>query len=128
MAERDPPRLRYEFDPHSPLHLPVPVTAQTWLLGALLAQGALGAFDTLYNHEHVERLRRRPAARPELALHAIREAIYAALFLGLAWFAWHGIAALVIGGVVAAERVEDGESTRLDSSESQISYAVFCLT
>jgi hypothetical protein len=103
MAERDPPRLRYEFDPHSPLHLPPLRTVTAWLLGILLAQGALGAFDTLYNHEHVERLRHRPQARPELVLHAIRESIYAALFLGLAWFAWQGAAALAIGALVAAE-------------------------
>jgi hypothetical protein len=79
------------------------MTAETWLLGFLLAQGALGAFDTMYNHEHVEGLRRRPAARPELVLHAIREAIYAALFLGLAWFAWQGIAAAAIGALLLAE-------------------------
>ena len=79
------------------------MTAEAWLLGLLLAQGTLGAFDTLYNHEHVEGLRRRPAARPELVLHAIREAIYASLFLGLAWFAWQGAAAAAIGALLLGE-------------------------
>ena len=79
------------------------MTAEAWLLGILLVQGALGAFDTLYNHEYVERLRARPVARPEVALHAAREAIYAALFIGLAWFDWHGAAAWVIGVLLAGE-------------------------
>src|SRR5437667_152605 len=61
------------------------------LLFTLLAvQGALGAFDVLYHHELGERLPWRPSARGELALHGVRNALYAMIFLGLAWAEWRG--------------------------------------
>jgi hypothetical protein len=71
----------------------------------LIAQGAMGGVDTVLNHEHVARLPHRPEARPELGLHVLREAIWASLFFGLAWFAWHGAAALAIAALMAAEIV-----------------------
>lgn len=74
-----------------------------WLSALLVLQGVMGAIDTIVNHELLERLSRRPEARGELALHAGREAVYAALFLGLGWFAWLGAAALVIGLLLLAE-------------------------
>lgn len=74
-----------------------------WLPALLLLQGVLGAFDTLYNHEIVAKLAQRPEARPELVLHSAREAVYAALFLGFAWFAWQGALAWLIALLVAAE-------------------------
>jgi hypothetical protein len=55
----------------------------------------------------LEHLPRRAALRPEVGLHSIREALYAVLFLGLAWFEWHGAAALVIAAVLAAEIAVD---------------------
>lgn len=76
------------------------------LLPTLLTiQGVMGGIDTLLNHELIERLPHRLEARREVGLHSIREAIYAALFGGLAWFEWHGattlfIAALLVGEVV----------------------------
>jgi MFS family permease len=69
----------------------------------LTVQGVIGGADTLFNHELVERLPSRPDARTEIGLHAIREAIYGALFCGLAWYAWHGWTALVILALLAAE-------------------------
>jgi hypothetical protein len=69
----------------------------------LAAHGAMGGFDTLVNHEIVERLPHRSSARREIGLHAIREAIYASLFVGLALFEWHGSAALAIAGLLGAE-------------------------
>ena len=63
----------------------------------------MGAIDTLVNHEFIEALPYRPAARREIGLHAVREAIYAMLFMGLAWFEWNGAFALLIGALVAAE-------------------------
>ena len=81
--------------------------AETLLLYLLAAQGVLGAVDTLLNHELVERLPRRPEVRPELALHALREALYGVIFVGLGWFEWHGGAAFVIGAVLAAELLVD---------------------
>jgi hypothetical protein len=74
-----------------------------WLPALLVLQGALGAIDTLFNHELVARLAHRREARGELALHAAREAVYAALFLGFAWFAWQGAFAAILGALLAAE-------------------------
>ena len=71
----------------------------------LLAQGAMGGFDTLVNHELIERLAHRPEARREIGLHSIREAIYAVLLGGLGWFAWQGALALVIAALVVTEIV-----------------------
>ena len=73
-----------------------------WLL---VAQGVIGGTDTLLNHELIERLPYRVAARGEIALHAAREFIYGTLFVGLAWFSWHGSAALVIAGLLVVEVV-----------------------
>jgi hypothetical protein len=69
----------------------------------LVAQGVLAGVDTVLNHEFLARLPKRPEARPELALHVAREAIWAALLIGLAWFAWHGAFAWVIAGLLAIE-------------------------
>jgi uncharacterized protein len=74
-----------------------------WLPALLALQGVLGAIDTLVNHEWLEALPHRRAARAELGLHALREAVYAALFLGFAWFAWLGTFAAVIGALLIAE-------------------------
>jgi hypothetical protein len=69
----------------------------------LLVQGVMGGIDTLLNHELIARLPQRPEARTEIGLHVIREAIWACLFAGLAWFAWHGAAAAVIAALLVAE-------------------------
>ena len=69
----------------------------------LLAQGVMGGVDTLLNHELIAQLPKRPEARTEIGLHVLREAVWAALFVGLAWFAWHGALALVIAALLAAE-------------------------
>jgi uncharacterized protein len=63
------------------------MTAVLWLL---VSQCVLGAFDNLWHHEITERLPAKRSARYELSLHAAREFIYGALFLGLAWREWHG--------------------------------------
>lgn len=76
------------------------------LLPALLvAQGAIGGIDTLVNHEIIERLPHRVEARDEIGLHWMREAIYACLFGGLAWYEFHGAAAAFIAAVVLGEVV-----------------------
>ena len=79
------------------------MTPETLLPLLLIAQGVVGGVDTVLNHELIERLPHRVQARNEIGFHAIREAIYATLFGGLAWFEWHGAAAAVIGAVVFAE-------------------------
>ena len=69
----------------------------------LAAQGVLGGIDTLVNHEWLAKLPQRPDARGEIALHSLREANYAVLFGGLAWFSWHGGLAYILGGLLLAE-------------------------
>ena len=57
----------------------------------LFVLAILGAADTLYYHEWRAKL---PAlgrqARSELKLHALRDFIYAVLFISLPWIAWQG--------------------------------------
>lgn len=69
----------------------------------LAAQGLVGGLDTLLNHELIERLPYRAEARDEIGLHALREATYACLFLGIAWFDWHGALAGVLVFLLAVE-------------------------
>jgi hypothetical protein len=73
------------------------------LLGLLVIQGILGGFDTVVNHDIIENLPGRPSARTEVGLHALREALYASLFAGIGWFAWHGAMVGVVGGLLFAE-------------------------
>lgn len=69
----------------------------------LAVQVLLGAFDNLWHHELGARLPRQTSARRELALHASREAIYAVVFIGLAWSEWHGALAWLLGALLLAE-------------------------
>ncbi len=71
----------------------------------LIAQALLGAFDNLWHHEWAARLPQQRGARRELALHAAREALYGALFLGLGWWAWHGAWAALVAAVLGVEVV-----------------------
>jgi len=71
----------------------------------LIFQALLGAFDNLWHHEWAARLPQQRGARRELTLHAIREALYGALFLGLAWWSWHGALAAVVAAILAIEVV-----------------------
>jgi uncharacterized protein (TIGR01777 family) len=71
----------------------------------LSVQAVLGAFDNLWHHELRARLPQRVSARHELALHSARECIYGLLYLGLAWFEWHGAWALLLAGLLLVEFV-----------------------
>jgi hypothetical protein len=70
----------------------VPIVLMKLVLYLLIALAILGAFDTLYYHEWRARL---PAlgrsASSELRLHALRDFVYAILFIGLPWLAWQGM-------------------------------------
>lgn len=77
----------------------------TLVFSLLTVQTLLGALDTFWNHEHVERLPSRRGARVELALHAAREFVYVFLFLALAWREWHGAWALAVAGALLVEVV-----------------------
>ena len=71
----------------------------------LLAQGAIGAFDTLWFHEWRGRLPSRAEARLELSLHAARDFVYTVLFATFAWCTWEGAWAAVVMGLLAVEVV-----------------------
>jgi len=61
------------------------------VLNLVIAQGLMGAFDTLYHHELGEALPQQPSAAVELRIHAGRSLVYGILFLGLAWLVWGGV-------------------------------------
>ncbi len=69
----------------------------------LSVQALIGAFDNLWHHELEAKLPQHISARYELVLHASREAIYAVLFLGLAWVRWEGAWAWVLALLLAVE-------------------------
>ena len=74
-----------------------------WLLAA---QGALGAFDTVWYHEWRARLPRGgPVAARELRLHAARDFLYAAIFATLPRIEWRGTWTTVFVVILAAEIV-----------------------
>ena len=60
---------------------------EAWLPWLLVLQGVLAGGDTVLNHEIIARLPQKPSARPELAMHVVRELIWTVLLVGLAWFA-----------------------------------------
>jgi len=98
------------------------MTPLLWTLVAI--QIAMGAFDTFYHHELTERLAWRASQRHELQLHSIRNFFYAWLFLVLGWLELHGIWAMMIIVVLAAEIiitlmdfVEEDLSRKLPASE-----------
>lgn len=73
----------------------------------LIVQGVIGGVDTLVNHEWLVRLPHRVEAKREIGLHALREAGYGLLFAAIAWFAWHGTWAVLIGVLLLAALVVD---------------------
>jgi hypothetical protein len=95
-----------------------------WVLGLLIAQGALGAIDTVYHHELTVALPRRRSAQKELTIHAIRALLYAIVFASIANVDFHGnwvffIAALVIVEVFLTlwDFVLEDDSRKLPSTE-----------
>ena len=98
------------------------MTSLLWILIAI--QIVMGVFDTFYHHELTERLAWRPSQRYELQLHSVRNMLYALLFLVLGWLEVHGILAMLIIAVLAAEIVitlmdfvEEDMSRKLPASE-----------
>jgi hypothetical protein len=72
----------------------------------LLANGVLGAVDTLWYHEVRAGLPRRPDLYgTELRLHAARDAVYAVLYGTIGWWAWRGAWVGVLGALLAVEIV-----------------------
>ncbi len=90
----------------------------------LLAQGLLGAFDTLWYHEYKQQLPRNASAKIELRLHASRDFAYAVVFGSLAWMLWLGswawlfLAILVFEiGITLWDFIEEDISRRLPAGE-----------
>lgn len=77
----------------------------SWVYSLMTVQGLLGGLDNLWHHEITERLPARRSAARELSLHAVRELIYAFLFLALAWLRLQGIWALGLAMLFALEIV-----------------------
>lgn len=93
-----------------------------WFL--LCVQMALGTFDMLFHHELTERLAWRPSQRRELVLHALRNFLYAVLFVALACLEPRGVWAWALAAVLAVELlvtladfVEEDLTRRLPASE-----------
>ena len=72
-------------------------------IAALLVHAAIGATDVVLNHELIAKIPSLPNAGPEQCLHGARELVFSGLFLALAWFEWHGLAALAIAALLLAE-------------------------
>ena len=72
-----------------------------WIL--IFIQVAMGGFDTIVHHETTERLAWRPSQQHELRLHGVRNLIYGLLFVTLGWFEVHGLWAIAVIVLLAAE-------------------------
>lgn len=72
---------------------------------ALIVHGCIGGADVIFNHEIIARIPSLPNSGPEEVLHSARELLFAVLFFSLAWFEWHGAAALFIAAIIAAELI-----------------------
>jgi uncharacterized protein len=83
----------------------------------MLVQIVMGGFDTIYHHELTERLSWRASQQHELALHAGRNLLYAAVFILLGWFDTSGAWALALLALLTIELV----ITLLDFVEEDLS-------
>ena len=75
------------------------------VLNLIIAQGLMGAFDTLYHHELRVALPQQPSAALELRIHAGRSLVYGLLFAGLAWLVWGGAWLLLLAAMLLTEVV-----------------------
>ena len=71
----------------------------------LIFQALLGGFDVIWNHEWKENLPGKLTARLEQKIHGLRELLYAVIFVGLAWYSWHGFWAWVLFCLLVVEIV-----------------------
>lgn len=81
---------------------------------ALLAHAASGGTDVVLNHQLIAKIPSRPNAGAEQCLHCARELVFAAIFVALAWFEWHGVAALLIAGLLLTELLISGVDTVIE--------------
>jgi hypothetical protein len=99
---------------------------------ALLLHGVIGGMDVILNHELLARLPSSPTAGPEQRMHALRELLFAAIFVSLAWFEWHGplawwIVALFAGELLVSARdvVIEGDTRVLPVPERILHLFLF---
>lgn len=103
------------------------------LWSLIMIQIAMGAFDTLYHHEFTERLAWRPSQGHELKLHAVRNFLYAFIFIVLGCFEVYGLLAYILIAILAIEVVitlmdfvEEDLSRRLPATE-RINHTLLAL-
>lgn len=100
----------------------------------LIFQGILGGYDVLWNHEWKEKLPSKLTAALEQKIHGVRELFYALLFIGLAWWAWQGIWAWILFGVIVIEVMLTAwdfvteDKTRVLSAAERITHLVLSMT
>ncbi len=75
----------------------------TLVLTLLVAQGVMGAYDTIYHHELRCALPQRHNGAAELRLHAARAVLYGLVFFGFAWLEWGGLWLLPLWFVIGIE-------------------------
>jgi hypothetical protein len=99
----------------------------------LLLHGVLGAVDTFFHHEWLERLPERPFASRELALHAARSLAFVLIFSGLAWLEWRGAwgwALLALLGVESVLTLADSvveDRTRVLRASERINHMLLAM-
>lgn len=104
------------------------------VISLLIFQGVLGAYDVIWNHEWKERLPTKPTAALEQKIHGIRELFYAFVFIGLAWWTWHGFWTWILFGVIIIEVVLTAwdfvveDKTRVLSAAERITHLVLSMT
>ncbi|MDB5712383.1 MAG: SulA-family protein [Sphingomonas bacterium] len=96
----------------------------TLLWVAIAIQTVMGAFDTIWHHEGMERLAWRPSQAHELRLHGVRNMIYALLFGLIGWSEPHGVLAWALIALLLVELfitlwdfVEEDRTRHLPASE-----------
>lgn len=95
-----------------------------WVLGLLIAQGVLGAIDTIYHHELTIALPRRPGAKQELAIHSVRALLYGVVFAAIANMEFHGawifsisVLVMIEVGLTLWDFVVEDNSRKLPTTE-----------
>ena len=73
------------------------------VLSILMIQALIGAFDNIWHHEIKEKLTKKKSARSELALHSMREFLYAIIFIFIAWFECRGYWGLLLALIFVIE-------------------------
>ncbi len=106
---------------------------ETMLGMLLLAQIAMGAFDTLYHHELTQRLAWRPGQATELRLHGVRNLVYAIVFLALGLSVPQGGWAILLMALLTGEAfvtlwdfVEE-DRTRLLPATERVTHTLLTL-